>query len=121
MLKQSEPRFLTAFQAACLSDSFGRANIINILYDHPQGITFRGIKRIEDQNRKHLYPEEQAFHKIQKSQLQQFLNDIVAAELAIEKAGYYDLIDWFRKFLDQIMERVRMEHPELFSQRKKGV
>lgn len=118
----SQLKFLTGYQAACLSDSFGRASIIDILYDHPKGVTFRGIKRIEDRKRARLYARiDPIFHTISREQLNSFLNDLVFSELAIEKEGYYDLWDWFRKFLDQIMERTRKEHPELFARRKKGV
>lgn len=121
MPKQSDPRFLTRFQAACLSDSFGRASIIDIIYDHPKGITFRGIKRIEDRKRKRHYAKiDTIFHKIQKSQLEKFLKDLVDADLAIEKEGYYDLFYWFRNFLNQVMERAKKEHPELFAKKKGG-
>lgn len=115
MTKQSNARFFTGFQAVCLSDTFGRASIIEILHEHPKGITFRGIKRIEDRKRKRTYANiDPIFHKIQKTQLKEFLNDLVAAKLAKEKDGYYTLVPWFRTFLSRVVKMVKKERPELF-------
>lgn len=114
----AEERRFTPIQAACLSDGLGRGSIIDIIYEHPEGVDFQTIKASEDKIRARLYADiPEIFHSIPEYQLKMFLVDLVdGAELATLEDGLYNLVPWFRNFLDAIMKRARKLHPEMFTE-----
>ncbi len=105
---------LTHFQAECLSDEFGRAKVINFLYDHPKGLNFSQLKTLVEKDMGERYPDSQnILHVIPDRMLFDFLTELELAQISTPvKKGIYRLQTEFRKFLDKVLGHAEKEHAQ---------